>query len=95
MFRSIRRLRPRHPRLVVVLLLAALPGRAIAAQGAITGIAGTVRDPLGAPLDGVTVEARNTETGYVTRAASNDAGRYALLGLPLGGPYVVLARRLG
>lgn len=88
-------MRPRHPRLVLVLLLAALPCRAITAQGAITGIAGTVRDPLGAPLDGVTVEARNTETGYVTRAASNDAGRYALLGLPLGGPYVVLARRLG
>ena len=60
-----------------------------------TGIAGTVRDTLGAPLDHVTVEARNTETGYVIRVTSNDAGRYTLLGLPLGGPYLVQARRVG
>ena len=67
----------------------------VRAQTAVSGIAGTVRDSLGAPLDRVAVEARHGETGYVARAITNAAGRYALLGLPLGGPYTVHTRRVG
>lgn len=64
-------------------------------QTAASGIIGTVRDSLGRPLDAVVVEARDGTTGYVQRAATNSTGRYILLGLPLGGPYVVSARRVG
>ena len=68
---------------------------ALRAQSAVAGIAGTVRDSIGGPLDRVAVEARHGQTGYVARAVTNAAGRYALLGLPLGGPYAVQARRVG
>ena len=61
----------------------------------VSGIAGSVRDSLGEPLDRVVVEARDSATGYVARTSTNTAGRYILLGLPLGGPYVVIARRVG
>ncbi|MBK8056350.1 MAG: carboxypeptidase regulatory-like domain-containing protein [Gemmatimonadetes bacterium] len=54
-----------------------------------------VRDSLGAPLARVRVEARHAETGYVVQATTNEAGRYAMLGIPLGGPYRIQARRLG
>ncbi len=64
-------------------------------QTAASGIVGTVRDSLGQPIDAVIVEARDATTGYVQRAATNSTGRYILLGLPLGGPYVVSARRVG
>ena len=64
-------------------------------QTAASGIIGTVRDSLGHPIDAVVVEARDGTTGYVQRAATNSTGRYILLGLPLGGPYTVSARRIG
>ena len=38
---------------------------------------------------------RHEPTGYVVRGTSNDAGRYALFGLPLGGPVSLTARRPG
>lgn len=60
-----------------------------------SGISGTIRDALGVPLARVLVEARHSETGYVVQARTNDAGRYTLLGLPLGGPYRLQARRVG
>ena len=64
-------------------------------QSAVSGITGTVRDSLGGPMRAVVMEARDRSTGYVQRTATNGTGRYILLGLPLGGPYVVRARRLG
>ncbi len=64
-------------------------------QGVGSGITGTVRDSLGAALDNVLVEARDGTTGYVARTRTNVTGRYVLLGLPLGGPYTVRARRVG
>lgn len=83
----------------VVLLLALAPAlaspRPLGAQTAVTGIVGMVRDSLGAPLARVRVEARHAETGYVVQATTNGAGRYAMLGIPLGGPYRIQARRLG
>ena len=77
-----------------VLLLSATVSTAHG-QTAASGIIGTVRDSLGRPIDAVVVEARDGTTGYVQRAATNGTGRYILLGLPLGGPYVVSARRVG
>lgn len=64
-------------------------------QSTAGGIVGTVRDALGQPLRAVVVEARDSATGYVQRGATNVSGRFILLGLPIGGPYAVRARRLG
>lgn len=64
-------------------------------QTTTSGIGGTIRDSTGAVVANVTVEARHRASGYVARTATNSAGRYTLLGLPLGGPYIVQARRVG
>jgi hypothetical protein len=79
-------------RILALLTVAAAGARA---QSPVSGIAGTVRDSLGAPLELVVVEARDPATGYAARTATNRAGRFILLGLPLGGPYVLQARRVG
>ncbi len=67
------------------------------ANGQVTdaGILGTVRDSAGMPMIRTLVEAKHAETGYLARVVSGEGGRYAFLGLPLGGPYTVVARRLG
>ncbi len=78
-----------------LLALLAVTAAGAPAQSPVSGIAGTVRDALGAPLDLVVVEARDPATGYAARTATNRAGRYILLGLPLGGPYTLRARRVG
>ena len=79
-------------RRLALLTVAAAGARA---QSPVSGIAGTVRDSLGAPLELVVVEARDPATGYAARVTTNRAGRYILLGLPLGGPYALRARRVG
>ncbi len=76
--------------LVAALLLGgALPGLA---QTDVTTsrISGTVTDGEGAPLPGVTVEARNQETGLVVTAVTDEKGFYRLLNLPTG-TYTVTA----
>jgi hypothetical protein len=47
-------------------------------------ISGTVTDPTGAVIPGVTVTATNVETGIRTNAVTNQAGIYSLLNLPIG-----------
>jgi hypothetical protein len=47
-------------------------------------IAGSVFDPAHAPAAGVSVEARNTETGTDYKAVSSAKGEYTLVQLPLG-----------
>lgn len=64
------------------------------AQSAVGGITGTARDSAGMPVANVVVEARHGETGYVVYVRTNESGHYALLGLPLGGPYTLRTRRL-
>src|SRR5207249_107307 len=49
-------------------------------------ISGTVKDPSGAVLPGVTVTATQTDTGIVRMTVTNDTGLYVLASLPLG-PY--------
>ena len=81
--------------MAVVLAIALHLPHSLRAQVANAGISGTVRDSLGAPMERVVVEARNGETGYLERATTNQSGHYALLGLPLGGPYTLRTRLLG
>ena len=47
-------------------------------------IAGTVSDPIGAPLGQATVQAKNVQTGTVYKATSSAAGRYSIADLPPG-----------
>jgi hypothetical protein len=76
--------------LVAALLLGgALPGLA---QTDVTTsrISGTVTDGEGGPLPGVTVEARNQDTGLVVTAVTDGEGLYRLLNLPTG-TYTLMA----
>ena len=47
-------------------------------------IAGTVKDNNGGGLPGVTVEAKNQETGFDTNTTSGADGSYRLINLPTG-----------
>ena len=57
-------------------------------------ISGTIDDPSGAVLPGVSVTATNTATGVVTSTVSNEAGAYNFPSL-LPGPYTVAAELPG
>ncbi len=57
-------------------------------------IQGSVTDASGAAVKGATVQARNLETGALRSTATDDAGRYALLVLPVGA-YEVRAAKSG
>jgi hypothetical protein len=66
----------------VLLLIAAIP---VLAQNRNAGeIRGTVLDTTGAVVPGVTVEARNVDTGVVTSATTVDAGVYDIPWVPTG-----------
>ena len=67
--------------LLVSLLVLGLPLLAWA-QGAT--IVGTVTDPSGSIIPGVTITLTNTQTGIVTRAITNDAGQYVVSNLRVG-----------
>ena len=47
-------------------------------------ISGVVADPGGAGLPGVTIEAKNQDTGFAATAVSGDGGSYRLINLPTG-----------
>jgi len=65
------------------------------ARGQVTAsIAGTVTDTSGAPVASATVTAKNTETGAVRTAVTDDAGRYQFVSLAIG-PYEVSVSKSG
>ncbi|MFN3596653.1 MAG: carboxypeptidase regulatory-like domain-containing protein [Rubricoccaceae bacterium] len=66
-----------------------------AAQSTDAGVSGTVTDAAGQPLPGATVLLRNEATGFRTGTTTNAAGRFTLLQLPLGGPYVATVSFIG
>lgn len=80
--------------LVVAITLARTPAVA-GAQASDAAITGQVRDLNGRPLADVEVSARDESTGFRTTVTTNAAGRFALLQLPLGGPYALTIRRVG
>ncbi|HTP69657.1 MAG TPA: carboxypeptidase regulatory-like domain-containing protein [Dongiaceae bacterium] len=57
-------------------------------------IKGIVSDPSGAAVAAANITVRNSETGVVRTAASNSAGDYLVLALPVG-QYEVLASKSG
>ena len=72
------------PIAVLFLLLGLGRPMPLGAQGAGGVIAGVVTDAQGGVLPGVTLTARNTETGVVRTTVTEADGRYRLAGLPPG-----------
>ena len=65
--------------LALVICLVAVPARAQIDTGSITGV---VLDETGAALPGVTITARNPDTGLIRTAVTNEQGRYIVPALP-------------
>jgi hypothetical protein len=84
-------------------LLASLaPGALILVAGPAEGqgvttaaVSGRVVDTSGTPLGAVQIEVVNRATGFVSISQSRRDGRYFVSGLEVGGPYSVIARRIG
>jgi hypothetical protein len=64
------------------------------AQSTTATIVGTVSDPSGAVVPGVSVVATNIATGYTRESATNAGGDYVLSNLPIG-PYTLRATKEG
>jgi hypothetical protein len=67
---------------IVALLL--LPGLAIAQSSATGSLSGTVADPSGAVLPGVTVLATNPDTGVSQSTVTGSSGEWTVASLPVG-----------
>ena len=84
--------------IVVITLLAGLTlfplASGASAQVTTATIVGTVLDSSGGALPGVTVTARNVDTGFVHDVPTSETGAYRLEFLPIG-PYVVEATLQG
>src|SRR5205814_11329 len=80
-------------RLMVLLLTLGLAASA-AAQGERGVIGGTVADAQGGVLPGVTVTARNSNTGFIQTAVTEADGKYRFGALPLG-TYAIKAELVG
>jgi Carboxypeptidase regulatory-like domain len=80
---SLRKKKSAWPRFFAALLVTVASAGPAHAQVA-ASIAGIVTDPSGAPITAATVTTKNLETGAVRNAATDAAGRYLLLSLPVG-----------
>ena len=68
----------------------------LVAQGITTAsIGGTVSGQSGAGIDAAEIRVIHRSTGVVTNGQSRTDGRYLVQGLPAGGPYDVVVRRIG
>ena len=83
-------------RAVAALATFVVGATSVAAQGITTGaIAGQVTDDAGRPLTDVQIVVRNLQTGFSTGVFTRNDGRYRVQNLEPGGPYTVIARRIG
>lgn len=65
------------------------------AQIVTSGVTGVVRTADGRPIPGAKVQATHVPTGTVYDATTNDAGRYNIRSMAVGGPYTVVATATG
>lgn len=70
--------------LIILTAAVALTAAPAAAQTTNAVIAGVVADAQGGVLPGVTLTARNAETGFTRTVVTEGDGRYRLAGLPPG-----------
>src|SRR5262245_1677067 len=80
----------------ILFLLVLCPLLATTSFGQVTNstLTGTVADPTGAVLPGVTVSATNTATGVASTNVTNEAGAYTIQGL-ISGTYTVSSESPG
>jgi hypothetical protein len=81
--------------LFVVLLLCFCAKNPLLAQTTQASISGIITDAQKKPIPGVSVQIRNSSTGFTTRTSTNTQGEYTFKELPLGGPYTVKALYVG
>jgi hypothetical protein len=74
----------RANRLLPILLVVAATAPSLRAQVS-ASIAGVISDTSGARVPEANVTMRNLETGAIRNSVTDDAGRYQLVGLPVGG----------
>lgn len=79
----------------MIALLVAILSSTVSAQVTTSEIVGRVTDAQGQPLAGVIIEATHEPSGTVYTTTTNEAGRFALPGLRVGGPYTVKATQAG
>src|SRR3546814_2966754 len=76
-------------------LIAALAAAPAFAQSTSAGIGGQVTGADGQPVAGAEVTITHVESGTVSRATTDDNGRYNARGLRVGGPYSVTVTKAG
>ncbi|MEO8449857.1 MAG: carboxypeptidase-like regulatory domain-containing protein [Gemmatimonadota bacterium] len=80
---------------VITALASGWPLSAANAQGSHPSLVGVVRAKAGEPVADAAIDVLNTETGVRLRVTTDRGGRFLVLNVPLGGPYIVTARRIG
>ncbi|MGZ8255435.1 MAG: TonB-dependent receptor, partial [Burkholderiaceae bacterium] len=76
-------------------LLVALAAAPAFAQSTSAGVGGQVLGADGRPVTGAEVTIVHTESGTVSRAVTDDSGRYNARGLRVGGPYTITINKAG
>lgn len=76
-------------------LIAALAAAPVFAQSTSAGVGGLVTDSSGQPVPGAEVVITHVESGTVSRATTDESGRYNARGLRVGGPYEVTVTKSG
>ena len=77
-------------------LMLCLASRSLAAQGITSAaVEGTVTRADGVPIDGATVRVTDAASGAHWQAVTDEAGRYFLENVRVGGPYVLDAMAMG
>jgi Carboxypeptidase regulatory-like domain len=81
--------------LMLVVTLISIFSLSAVAQVTTSEMVGRVVDGQGKPVEGAVVEAIHTPSGTNYTVATNDAGRFALPGMRVGGPYTVKVTQAG
>jgi len=65
------------------------------AQTTVSTIQGTVTDDIGSPINGASVQVRDTRTGATRSVTTSAGGNYSVRNLNVGGPYTVTVSSSG
>ncbi len=76
-------------------LMVALAAAPVFAQSTSAGVGGQVVGADGQPVAGAEVTITHVESGTVSRATTDAAGRYTARGLRVGGPYTITINKAG